>query len=120
MAWTSGTLDASCGTFFPPTCYNPPRAVLDVRSIGIPSNAPMFNQYTWATEGACVTSCDTTTSTGLWTTVTGTYTPLTYTASTSDIPLTHTFGTAGANNLTLDIGTGGTILPGYRVKPLRL
>jgi len=118
MAWTSGTLDASCGIYYPPGCYNPPRAILDIRSIGIPSNAPMFIQdFTWATQGACVTTC-TTIGDYEWATTDGT---------ALTIPLTNTFGTAGATNLTLatanltsDNTTGATLLQGYRVKPLRL
>jgi len=72
----------------PPACYNPPRAVNDIRSIGIPSTAPMFSptSFTWDYAETC----------GVTTT---TYDPW-ITATTTD-PLIYTTATSSANDTIL-------------------
>jgi len=94
-------------TSYPPTEPDPPKAIIDIRSIGIPGNAPMFapTTFTWDVADT-ITSCETTFDP--WVTTDRYFTTLTDTTSAT-IPLTYTYGIAGGNNtLALDTTAGGT------------
>jgi len=88
----------------------PPKAINDIRSIGIPSNAPMFNtSFTW---DFSPNACETLTYDPWITTTTGTGTTL-------DIPVNQNYGIAGSTTLSLaDNTTGGSTTLPQRVKRL--
>ena len=110
------TATDGCRTY-PLPCTLPPKAINDIRSIGIPSNAPMFStSFTWDYNESCTTGPVTydpwiTTSTG------------TSGGTTFDIPVNQNYGIAGSTTLTLDSATANTATVGnpfYLRKPLRL
>ncbi len=100
--------DCSCPTA-PLTTPDPPKAINDIRSIGIPSNAPMFNTtFSWDYAG-----CNEAITYDPWiTTTTGTAGNTTF-----DIPVNQNYGIAGTTTLTLADTTIGD--PFYLRKPLR-